>query len=149
MAFTGLNYNAPTQTASGTASSIDSNNSASQMETYFYLKKAIIYARKQMFFSPLASVVNMPKNFGKTIKVFAYVPLLDDRNVNSQGLNAAGTTIANGNLYGSSRDVGTINAVDVSTGLDLPVWFAKARCLSSAFSPNSRTNHLSSIRTLN
>jgi N4-gp56 family major capsid protein len=109
MAFTGLNYNAPTQTNSGTASSIDGAGN-NQMETFFYLKKAIIYARKQMFFSPLASVVNMPKNFGKTIKVYAYVPLLDTRNVNSQGLNAAGATIANGNLYGSSRDIGTINA---------------------------------------
>jgi N4-gp56 family major capsid protein len=53
-------------------------------------------------------VINMPKNFGKTIKVFEYVPLLDDRNVNDQGIDASGATIANGNLYGSSRDIGTI-----------------------------------------
>jgi N4-gp56 family major capsid protein len=80
------------------------------METFFYLKKALIYARKQSFFTPLASVTSMPKNFGKTIKVFCYVPLLDDRNVNNQGLDASGATLANGNLYGSSRDVGTINS---------------------------------------
>jgi N4-gp56 family major capsid protein len=109
MAFTGLNYNAPTQSNGGTASSIDGTGN-NQMETFFYLKKALIYARKQSFFTPLASVTSMPKNFGKTIKVFCYVPLLDDRNVNNQGLDASGATLANGNLYGSSRDVGTINS---------------------------------------
>jgi N4-gp56 family major capsid protein len=56
----------------------------------------------------LADVTAMPKNFGKTIKRFHYMPLLDDRNINDQGIDAAGVTIANGNLYGSSKDIGTI-----------------------------------------
>lgn len=99
-----LNYNAP----NGSASDIDAGGSSSQMNTFFYLKKAIIQARKEQYFSPLASVINMPKNYGKTIKCYEYVPLLDDRNINDQGLDAAGAVIANGNLYGSSRDVGTI-----------------------------------------
>jgi N4-gp56 family major capsid protein len=50
----------------------------------------------------------MPKNFGKSIKLYHYLPLLDDRNVNDQGIDAAGATIAAGNLYGSSKDVGAI-----------------------------------------
>jgi N4-gp56 family major capsid protein len=83
---------------------------ASQMNTFFWLKKALIEARKEQFFSPLASVENMPKNMGKTIKVYEYVPLLDDRNINDQGLDAAGAVIANGNLYGSSKDIGVITA---------------------------------------
>lgn len=62
-----------------------------------------------MYFTPLADVLSMPKNYGKEIRVFQYVPLLDDRNVNDQGLDAAGATIAYGNLYGSSKDIGTIN----------------------------------------
>jgi N4-gp56 family major capsid protein len=101
-----LNYNAP---ADGTKSSIDGAGS-DQMLTFFYLKKAIITARKEQFFTPLANVTNMPKNYGKSIKVYEYVPLLDDRNVNSQGLDASGATIANGNLYGSSKDIGTITS---------------------------------------
>jgi N4-gp56 family major capsid protein len=80
------------------------------MNTFFWLKKALIEARKEQFFSPLASVENMPKNMGKTIKVYEYVPLLDDRNINDQGLDAAGAVIANGNLYGSSKDIGVITA---------------------------------------
>lgn len=99
-----LNYNAP---AEGQQSTVDGANSE-QMNTFFWLKKSIIESRKEQYFMPLASVVNMPKNFGKTIKVYEYVPLLDDRNVNDQGIDANGATIVNGNLYGSSRDVGTI-----------------------------------------
>lgn len=63
-----------------------------------------------MYFTPLADVTSMPKHFGKQIKVYHYIPLLDDRNVNDQGLNASGATIANGNLYGSSRDIGLITS---------------------------------------
>lgn len=101
-----LNYNAP---ADGNKSSIDGTGS-DQMNTFFWLKKAIIESRKEQYFMPLASTINMPKNFGKTIKVYEYVPLLDERNVNDQGIDANGVTIVDGNLYGSSRDVGTITA---------------------------------------
>jgi N4-gp56 family major capsid protein len=105
-----LQYNAPTQSNAGTKSDIDEGGSASQMQTFFWLKKAIITARKEQYFMPLASTIGMPKNYGKTIKVYEYVPLLDDRNINDQGLDAAGATYANGNLYGSSKDVGTITS---------------------------------------
>lgn len=101
-----LNYNAP---ADGTKSSIDGAGS-DQMQTFFWLKKAIITARKEQYFMPLASTTNMPKNFGKSIKVYEYVPLLDDRNINDQGLDATGAVITNGNLYGSSKDIGTITS---------------------------------------
>lgn len=99
-----LNYNAPID---GQKSSIDGAGS-DQMNTFFWLKKALIESRKEQFFMPLSSTINMPKHFGKTIKVFEYVPLLDDRNINDQGLDATGAVIANGNLYGSSKDIGTI-----------------------------------------
>ena len=99
-----LNYNAPID---GQKSSIDGAGS-DQMNTFFWLKKALIESRKEQFFMPLSSTVNMPKHYGKTIKVFEYVPLLDDRNINDQGIDATGATIADGNLYGSSKDIGTI-----------------------------------------
>lgn len=100
-----LNYNAPIDSQK---SSIDGANS-DQMNTFFWLKKAIIQSRKDQYFMPLASVTNMPKNYGKTIKVYEYVPLLDDKNINDQGIDANGATIVNGNLYGSSKDIGNIN----------------------------------------
>lgn len=97
-------YNDP---AGGTPATIEGAGS-SQMNTFFYWRKALVEAAKEMYFSPLADVVSMPKHMGKKIKVYHYIPLLDDRNSNDQGLDAAGASYANGNLYGSSKDVGTI-----------------------------------------
>lgn len=102
-----LQYNAPID---GVKSTIDEHTNSDQLRTYKWLRKAIIEARKKQFFLPLASVEDMPKHFGKTIKVYAYIPLLDDRNLNDEGINAAGVTIADGNLYGSSKDIGFINS---------------------------------------
>jgi len=99
-----LNYNAP---ADGEKSSIDGAGS-DQMNTFFWLKKALIEARKEQYFMPLSSTLNLPKHFGKAVKVYEYIPLLDDRNVNDQGIDANGVTTIDGNLYGSSRDVGYI-----------------------------------------
>lgn len=101
-----LNYNAPKE---GQKSSIDGSNS-DQMHTFYWLKNALIHSRKDQYFMPLSSTVNLPKHFGKTVTMYEYVPLLDERNVNDQGIDANGVTIANGNLYGSSRDVGLITA---------------------------------------
>ena len=102
----GLNYNAP----NGTPSTIDKGGNSSQMNTFFYLKKAIIEARKEQFFIPLASSIDMPKHYGKTVRIDEYSPLLDDRNKNDQGIDANGAVNADGNLYGSSKDIGTITS---------------------------------------
>lgn len=104
-----LSYNVPNDTPS----TIDGDGSKSnQMNTFFYWKKAIIEARKEQYFMPLASAIGMPKHFGKTIKVYEYIPLLDDRNQNDQGIDADGAEIdpGSGNLYGSSKDIGTITS---------------------------------------
>ena len=81
-----------------------------QINESYYWKLALIEAAKERYFSPLADVVTMPKNYGKKIKQFHYLPLLDDRNMNDQGLDAAGAVYDNGNLYGSSKDIGTITS---------------------------------------
>lgn len=79
-----------------------------QLRTDHYQKQALIDLVKEKFFGQLADVVAMPKNAGKKIVRYHYIPLLDDRNVNDQGIDANGVTISNGNLYGSSRDIGLI-----------------------------------------
>lgn len=100
MPFDGQRYNAP---ADGVPSSI-----GEQFNTFYWHKKALVEAKKEMYFMPLADVLSMPKHFGKAIKVYHYIPLLDDRNVNDQGIDANGVATVDGNLYGSSKDVGTI-----------------------------------------
>lgn len=83
-----MNYNDPLNSS---ASSI-----GSQTVTDYFKKKALIEARKLQYFSQLADVTAMPKNMGKKITQFLYLPLLDDRNLNDQGIDAAGVTVDSG-----------------------------------------------------
>jgi len=64
-----------------------------QARTDFYNKKALIAVRDKQYFMPLADVQAMPKHHGKTIKQDVYQPLLDDLNINDQGIDAAGVAI--------------------------------------------------------
>jgi N4-gp56 family major capsid protein len=67
-----------------------------QIRTDFYKRKALVEAAKEMYFGQMADVTNMPKNFGKTIKLYHYLPILDDRNVSDQGIDAAGVSTSAG-----------------------------------------------------
>ena len=80
-----------------------------QMRDFYYARDAITEVAKEQYFTQLASTTDMPKHYGQRIKRYIYVPLLDDRNKNDQGIDATGAVIANGNLYGSSKDVGKIS----------------------------------------
>lgn len=92
-------YNAPP----GTPSSI-----GPQAYTEYHQKQALIEARAEQYFTQLADVTDMPKHYGKKITKYHYMPLLDDRNINDQGIDANGATYAKGNLWGSSKDIGVI-----------------------------------------
>lgn len=65
-----------------------------QIYIEYYQKRALVEAAKEQYFGQLADVTNMPKHFGKTIKMFHYMPILDDRNVNDQGIDAQGAALA-------------------------------------------------------
>ena len=102
-----------------------------QLIPFYWQRKALIDAKKEMYFSQLADTTNMPKHYGKQIKVFHYIPLLDDRNINDQGIDATGASIADEvtitvtDPHGASRHaVGT--GVDASAALTA----AKAAALS-------------------
>ena len=96
-----IRYNDP---VGGTKSDI-----GPQINTHSYDRKALIETVQDRYFSPLADVTAMPKHYGKKIKKNHVLPLLDDRNQNDQGLDAAGATYVKGNLYGSSKDIGAIS----------------------------------------
>jgi N4-gp56 family major capsid protein len=76
-----LQYNTPGTTESTIGTQIRTDN---------YIKQALIEVKKEQYFSPLADVTAMPRNMGKKIKRYHYVPLLDDANINDQGLDASG-----------------------------------------------------------
>lgn len=77
-------YNDP---AGGSASTI-----GAQLRTDIYNKVALQEAAKEMYFGQLSDTISMPKHMGKKIKKYHYLPLLDDANINDQGIDAAGVT---------------------------------------------------------
>ena len=79
-----------------------------QLRDFYYARDAITEVAKEQYFTQLASTTDMPKHYGQRIVRYIYVPLLDDRNKNDQGIDATGAVIADGNLYGSSKDIGKI-----------------------------------------
>lgn len=104
-------YNSPNTTPSTVEGA-----GSEQMNVFYWYKKAIVESRKEQYFMPLADTVSMPKHFGKEIRFYVYVPLLDDTNLSTQGIDAQGAVLTGasganpgyGNLYGSSKDIGKI-----------------------------------------
>ena len=78
-------YNAP----EGSPSDIG----ATQLNPHYYQRQALIEAARKQVFQKLASVTAMPKHYGKLIKRYHYLPMLDDANINDQGIDAAGVAI--------------------------------------------------------
>lgn len=64
-----------------------------QIRTDFYQRKALTEAVRHQYFSQLADVTSMPKHHGKKIKLYHYLPLLSDANINDQGIDAAGLSV--------------------------------------------------------
>ena len=81
-------FNAPPSTPSDVGS---------QIVNEYYQKQALIEARKEQYFTQLADVTAMPKNMGKKIKRYHYIPLLDLANTNDQGIDAAGAALTTTN----------------------------------------------------
>lgn len=102
----GYQYNNPYGT-NGT----DGTNSTIGVQSCidFWLRQALFEARKQVVFARMADTKVQPKHKGKKMKAFHYLPVLDDRNKNDLGLDAAGAFYKGGNLYGSSKDIGKIS----------------------------------------
>lgn len=80
-------YNAPGEgPGAGTPSSIGNE----QFNTKFWWKKALVEAAKTQYFGQMSSTKGMPKHMGKRMVRYHYLPLLDDANINDQGIDAAG-----------------------------------------------------------
>lgn len=78
---------------------VDGRASGQLSNDFYYQKKALIEVVKEQYFSQLADVTSMPKNMGKQIKRYLYLPMLDDRNINDQGIDAAGASILTTDSY--------------------------------------------------
>lgn len=81
-----------------------------QAKTAYFERRAVKSVEEEMYFSQMGTPVRLPKNTGNTLQCYVEVPILDDRNINDQGIDASGKKIKDGNLYGSSRDIGIVTA---------------------------------------
>lgn len=100
----------------------DNSSVGTQIRTDHYLKQALIEARREQYFMPLADVTSMPKNMGKKMRKYHYIPLLDDENVNDQGLDAAGAVL----------DPDTFSAWDAAGELQGDAYATEAAAWSAA-----------------
>ena len=86
-----------------------------QIRTDYFYKKALIDLAKEQYFGQMADTISMPKNMGKTIKRYHYLPILDDRNLNDQGIDASGALLGAGNGgEGTSTAVGAVAYIKVA-----------------------------------
>ena len=81
-----------------------------QRDPTYHIRKALMQMRRTSFFQQIADTMTMPKHTGKEVDIYEYYPILDDRNINDQGIDATGARYLGGNLYGTSRDIGKITA---------------------------------------
>jgi len=95
-------YNDP---VNGLKSSVDVGApEGEQFNLFKWQRKALIAIRNRQVFQQLADVSIMPKHHGKKIKKYEYIPVLDDRNVNDQGLDAAGATLIMDKFHAFTAD---------------------------------------------
>ena len=101
-------YNAPVD---GSESTI-----GTQIRIDHFIKTALIEVKKETYFGALADVTAMPKNMGKKIKRFQYIPLLDDANLNDQGIDAEGLVVNQQVTIVVTRDDGTVPDIPILSG---------------------------------
>jgi len=96
-----------------------------QIRTDMFYKKALVEAAKEMYFGQMADVRSMPKNMGKKIKQYHYLPILDDRNINDQGIDASGISILFSRTITITPDAADVIVV-TGTGVDAAAALADA-----------------------
>jgi len=83
----------------GFTSSATNSSLGRQINDKYWSRTAVIEAKKNKVFSQLGDKLTQPKNYGDTIVKYHEIPILDDRNVNDQGIDANGVTLTAGTYY--------------------------------------------------
>lgn len=108
--YTGAKYNSPKGSPNtGTKSTI-----GEQARTDYYNRKALNDVLDEFRLTQLCSLISQPKHFGTEMVRDRKIRILNDLNDNNQGLDSSGATYAKGNLYGSSKDITTINSKSIA-----------------------------------
>lgn len=103
----------------GYASAATNSSMGQQINDKYWSRAAVIEAKRMKTFSQMGEKVTQPKHYGDTIVKYHEIPILDDRNVNDQGIDANGVTVVAGvwYLYNADGTRYTTNAdADGATG---------------------------------
>ena len=77
--------------------------------THHYDRAGVKAATADLIYAQFADSKSMPQKYGKTFKISMWEQILDGAGVTDAGLDKDGNA-TDGNLYGSSRDIGDITA---------------------------------------
>lgn len=77
----------------------DNSSIGLQINDKHWSRAAVIEARKKKIWSQMGDRLTQPKHYGRKIVKYHNIPILDDRNVNDQGIDAAGVAMVAGEWY--------------------------------------------------
>ena len=83
-----------------------------QFNDKYWSRRAIVEAKRMKVFSQLGDRLTQPKHYGDTIVKYHEIPILDERNINDQGIDANGMKMETGKWYtydAAGANVGTFD----------------------------------------
>ncbi len=97
----------------GYAVSADNSTIGVQFNDKHWSRAAVMEAKKVKTFSQMGDKLTQPKHYGDKIVKYHEIPILDDRNINDQGIDANGVTMTAGTFYAYDVD-----GAMITTGAD-------------------------------
>ncbi len=82
----------------------DTSSVGPQLNDYSFSRFAVLEAAKKKTFSQIGAQRKQQKHYGTKIKKYRKYPILDDRNINDQGIDAAGVKMTAGKWYAYTAD---------------------------------------------
>jgi len=79
--------------------SVDNSTIGVQINDKFWSRVAVKEAKRKHVFSQLGQKENQPKHYGEKIVKYHELPILDERNINDQGIDANGVKVIPGVWY--------------------------------------------------
>ncbi len=77
----------------------DNSTIGVQINDKYWSRAAVIEAKRKKVFSQMGDKLTQPKHYGDKIVKYHEIPILDDRNVNDQGIDANGVRMNAGVWY--------------------------------------------------
>ena len=91
----------------------DNSTIGQQINDKYWSRAAVIEAKRVKTFSQMGDKLTQPKHYGDKIVKYHEIPILDDRNVNDQGIDANGVKMIIGVWYAYDA-----NGARITTGAD-------------------------------